>query len=64
MRSSETGVAALMVIGIILLIGGGLFAAMAGEIMNSSEINTGRGVGGGVAALGAILVAVSMNKKK
>ncbi len=53
-----------MVIGIILLIGGGLFAAMAGEIMNSSEINTGRGVGGGIAALGAILAAVSMNKKK
>jgi hypothetical protein len=61
-RSAERGAAALFVIGIILLVGGGAFAGLAGEIMNSSEIDTGRGVGAGIAVLGLILVAT--NKKK
>jgi hypothetical protein len=64
MRNSQLGASGLTVIGAILLVLGGIAIAAAPEIMNSSEINTLRGIGGGIAALGAILLAVGMSKNK
>jgi len=54
----------MKILGIVLVVLGLLAVAAAGEIMNSSEVNTLRGVGGGVAALGLVLVAVGASKTK
>jgi hypothetical protein len=54
----------MKILGIVLVVLGLLAVAAAGEIMNSSEVNTLRGVGGGVAALGLVLVAVGASKAK
>jgi multisubunit Na+/H+ antiporter MnhG subunit len=64
MRNSQLGASGLTVLGVILLVLGVLAILAAPEVMNSAEVNTLRGVGGGAAALGAILVAVQMSKKK
>lgn len=53
-----------MVFGVILIVIGALAIIAAPQVMNSSEVNTLRGIGGGAAALGAILAAVGASKKK
>lgn len=52
-----------MVFGVILTLIGLAAIVAAPQVMNSSEINTLRGIGAGVAALGAILAAVGSKKK-
>jgi len=64
MRDSQLGASGLTVIGVILLVLGGLAIVLAPEIMNSSEIGTLRGIGAGGAALGVLLLAVGLSKKK
>jgi len=64
MRDSQLGASGLTVIGVILLVLGGLAIGLAPEIMNSSEIGTLRGIGAGGAALGVLLLAVGLSKKK
>lgn len=64
MRDAQGGVAGLTVLGVILLVLGLIAVAVAPEIMNYSEVNTLRGVGGGAAGLGLILLAVGLSKKK
>lgn len=64
MRNPQRGASGLVILGAILLVVGVLAILAAPEIMNSSEINTLRGIGGGGAALGAILLAVGMSKNK
>ncbi len=64
MRNPEHGASGLMVFGVILTVIGLLAVIAAPQIMNSSEINTLRGIGGAAAALGAILAAVGASKKK
>jgi uncharacterized membrane protein len=62
MRNSQLGASALTVVGIILLVLGALAIIAAPQVMNSSEVNTLRGIGGGAALLGAILGGVGMSK--
>lgn len=64
MRNRQRGASGLLVLGAILVVIGVLAILAAPEIMNSSEINTLRGIGGGGAAVGAILLAVGMSKNK
>jgi uncharacterized membrane protein len=64
MRNSQHGASGLTVIGVILVVLGVLAILAAPGIMNSSEVNTLRGIGGGAAVLGAILVAVGASNKK
>lgn len=64
MRNPELGASGLTVIGVILVVLGILAVLAAPEVMNSSEVNTLRGIGGAAAALGAILAAVGFSKKK
>lgn len=54
----------MRIIGVVLVVLGVLAILAAPEVMNSSEVNTLRGIGGGAAALGAILAAVGFSKKK
>ncbi len=62
MRNAQRGVAALMVIGIILAILGIVAIAAAPSIMNSAEIDTLRYIGAAMAAVGVVLAIVG-NKK-
>ena len=61
---SQSGVAALTVIGIILAVIGGLAIAMAPQIMNSAEIGTLRIIGGVAVGVGVLLALVGLNKKQ
>ena len=64
MRNSQHGASGLMVIGAILLVLGVVAIIVAPEVMNSAEVGTLRGIGGGAAGLGAILLGVGVSKKK
>ena len=64
MRNSQLGASALTVIGAIILVLGVVAIIAAPEVMNSAEVGTLRGVGGGAAALGAVLLGVGLSKKK
>ena len=64
MYDLQRGAAALTIIGAILAVVGVLAIAMAPEIMNSSEIDTLRIIGGVAAGLGVILLGVTLTKKK
>jgi len=63
MRDSRRGVAALTVLGVILIVLGIVAIIIAPQIMNSSEIGTLRKVGGGIAGLGALAAIAGMNRK-
>ncbi len=64
MRNSQLGASTLTVLGAILMLLGLAAILAAPEVMNYSEVNTLRGVGGGGAALGLILLFVGLSKKK
>jgi uncharacterized membrane protein len=64
MRNTQLGASGLTVLGIILLVLGVLAIIAAPEVMNSSEVGTLRGIGAGVALLGAILGGVGLSKSK
>jgi hypothetical protein len=51
-------------VGILLVLLGVVAIAVAREVMNYSEVNTLRGIGGGVAALGVVLFLVALQKGK
>ena len=63
MRDSQCGVAALTVLGVILIVLGIVAIIIAPQIMNSAEIGTLRKVGGGIAGLGALAAIAGMNRK-
>ncbi len=64
MRNSQHGASTLTVLGAILMLLGLAAILAAPNVMNSSEVNTLRGIGGGGAALGLILLLVGLSKKK
>lgn len=64
MRDTQLGASTLTVLGAILMLLGLAAILAAPEVMNYSEVNTLRGVGGGGAALGLILLIVGLSKKK
>jgi len=60
----EWGASALMVIGIILLVAGAAaFALAEGGMVNYSEVNTARIIGGVASGLGLVLVFAGRKKK-
>jgi len=52
----------MKIVGILLAVLGVAAIIAAPEVMNSSEVNTLRGIGAGAAVLGAILAATARKK--
>jgi uncharacterized membrane protein len=53
----------MVILGVIVVVLGVIAIAIAPQIMNEAEIGTLRKIGGGIAALGALLVVVGLSKK-
>jgi uncharacterized membrane protein len=54
----------MVVLGVIVIVLGIVAIAIAPQIMNEAEIGTLRKIGGGIAALGALLLVVGLSKKQ
>lgn len=54
---------ALLAIGVLLAVAGAGLIALADQIMNSAEINTGRGVGAAGLVVGILLIVAGKRKQ-
>lgn len=54
----------MVILGAIVVALGLVAIAIAPQIMNEAEIGTLRKIGGGIAALGALLLVVGLSKRK
>lgn len=64
MADAQRGGRGLFVIGLILIALGVIAIGVAPSIMNEAEVGTLQKVGGGIAALGVILLVTGLSKKK
>jgi hypothetical protein len=64
MRNTQAGLAGIAILGVILMVLGLIAVVAAPEVMNYSEVNTLRGVGGAAAGLGLILLVAGLMKKQ
>ena len=53
----------MVILGLIVVVLGVIAIAIAPQIMNEAEIGTLRKIGGGIAALGALLVVLGLSKR-
>jgi multisubunit Na+/H+ antiporter MnhG subunit len=64
MRDGQRGSSGMIVLGAIVVVLGVIAIAIAPSIMNEAEIGTLQKIGGGICALGVILLVVGLSKKK